>query len=121
MRVKSSVQKRKAMKRLLKLAEGYRGGRHRLNRTVQEAVERGMRFATHGKKRKKRDFRQLWISRVRAAAELHGMNYHEIIDGLIKAKVALNRKMLSEVAIHDPAAFGKIAELARGARGAKAA
>ena len=121
MRVKSSVQKRKGLKRLLKRAEGFWGGRRKLNRTVQEAVERAMRFSTHGKKRKKRDFRQLWISRVRAAAEIHGMNYHEIIDGLIKAKVALNRKMLSEVAIHDPAAFGKIAELARGARGAKAA
>ncbi len=113
MRVKSSVQKRKALKRLLKQAEGYRGGRHRLNRTVQEAVERGMRFATHGKKRKKRDFRQIWIARVRAAAELHDMNYHEMIHGLIVAQVKLNRKMLAEVAIHDPAAFAKLADLAR--------
>ena len=113
MRVKSSVQKRKGLKRLLKKAEGYRGGRHSLNRTVQEAVERGMRFATHGKKRKKRDFRQIWIARVRAGAESHDLNYHEMIHGLIKAEVKLNRKMLAEVAIHDPATFAKLAEVAR--------
>lgn len=113
MRVKSSVQKRRALKRVLKRAEGFRGGRRKLTRTVQDAVERAMRFSTHGRKRKKRDFRQLWIARVRAAAEQHGMNYHELIHGLIVAKVALNRKMLSEVAIHDPEAFKALAELAR--------
>ena len=118
MRVKSSVQKRKGLKRLLKKAEGYRGGRHSLNRTVQEAVERGMRFATHGKKRKKRDFRQLWISRVRAGAEISGLNYHEMIHGLIKAEIKLNRKMLSEIAVHDPAVFAKLADMARTARAA---
>ena len=121
MRVKSSVQKRKGLKRLLKRAEGFWGGRHRLNRTVQEAVERAMRFSTHGKKRKKRDFRQLWISRVRAGAELNGLNYHEMIHGLIVAKVTLNRKMLSEIAIHDPEAFKKLAEVAREALKTKAA
>lgn len=112
-RTKSSVPKRKGLKRLLKRAEGFRGGRHRLNRTVQEAVERAMRYGTHGRKRKKRDFRQLWISRVRAAAELHGLNYHEMIHGLLTAKVALNRKMLSEIAIHDPAVFNKLVEIVR--------
>ena len=112
-RSNSSVPKRKALKRLLKRAEGFWGGRHRLNRTVQEAVERAMRFSTHGKARKKRDFRQIWIARVRAGAELHGMNYHEMIHGLIVAKVGLNRKMLSELAIHDPAVFLKLVEIAR--------
>ena len=113
MRVKSSVQKRKGLKRILKRAEGFWGGRRKLNRTVQEAVERAMRFSTHGRKRKKRDFRQIWIARVRAAAEQHGLNYHEMIHGLIQAKVGLNRKMLSELAIHDPAVFRTLAELAR--------
>lgn len=120
-RSNSSVPKRKAMKRLLKRAEGFWGGRHRLNRTVQEAVERAMRFSTHGRKRKKRDFRQLWITRLNAAAKLHGLSYNELIHGLIEAKVGLNRKMLSELAIHDPAVFEKLAQTARESLKVKAA
>ena len=113
MRVKSSVQKRRALKRILKRAEGFRGGRRSLTRTATEAVERAMRYATHGNKRKKRDFRQIWITRVGAGAHQHGLKYHELIHGLIVAKVALNRKMLSEIAIHDPEVFGKIAAIAK--------
>lgn len=102
--------------RYFKQAKGYRGGRSKLWRTVRESLLRSWAFAYRDRRVKKRQFRRLWIIRINAAARMRGMTYSQFIDGLKKAQIDLNRKQLSELAIHDPKAFDSLAEEARSAR-----
>ena len=115
-RVKGAMMTRKRRKKVLKLAKGYWGGKSRLFRTAKEAVMKSGRYAYIGRKQKKRNFRQLWITRISAACRMNGVNYSTFMDGLKKAGVTLNRKMLSEIAIADPAAFTALVEKAKAAR-----
>ena len=115
MRVTNAPASRERRRRRLELAKGFYGARSKLFRTATEAVDRAMRLSTEHRKLKKRDFRQLWIGRVNAAARQEGISYSKLIAGLTKAGVALNRKMLSEIAIHDPAGFKSIVEIAKNA------
>lgn len=115
-RVTYGAPRRQKKTRLFKLARGYRGGRRRLWRTVRESLNRGWAFAYRDRRQKKRQFRRLWIVRINAATRLRGMNYSTFMDGLRKADVRLNRKQLSELAIHDPAAFDALVEEAKSAR-----
>ena len=114
-RVKGALNTRKKHKKILKLAKGFRGGESRIYRTANQAVMRSMQNAYIGRKRRKRDFRRLWISRISAAAKMNGMNYSTFMNGLKKANIEMNRKMISEIAIADPAAFTKLAETAKAA------
>lgn len=102
--------------RLFKLARGYRGGRSKLWRTVRESLLRAWAYSYRDRRQKKRHFRRLWIIRINAAARMRGMSYSHLIDGLNKADIKVNRKHLSELAIHDPAAFDMMVEEARAAR-----
>ncbi len=99
-----------------KLARGYRGGRSKLWRTVSESLIRGWAFAYRDRRTRKRQFRRLWIVRINAAARMRGLSYSVFMDGLRKAGVQLDRKQLSELAIHDPASFDKLVEESRAAR-----
>lgn len=101
------------MKRLLKAAKGYRGARGKLFRTAKETVRRAMWYSRIHRRRKKRDFRALWITRISAAARLRGLSYSKLMGGLKKANVALNRKVLANLALTDANAFDQLAELAR--------
>lgn len=103
--------------RYFKQAKGYRGGRSKLWRTVRETLLRSWAFAYRDRRVKKRQFRRLWIIRINAAARMRGMTYSQFIDGLNKADVKLDRKRLSELAIHEPGAFDMLVEEARAARG----
>jgi len=96
----------------MKLAKGYVGGRGRLYRSAVETVERGLVFAYRDRRVKKRTFRGLWIIRISAAARLNGLSYNKLISGLKKAKVEIDRKILSEIAAHDAVGFGRLAEAA---------
>ena len=107
-RVKRSVTAKKKRRKIFKMAKGFFGARSRLLRTATEAVDRAMRLATIHRKLKKREYRSLWIARLSAACRLNGITYSRFIEGLTKARVELNRKMLSEIAIHDPEGFVKI-------------
>lgn len=100
-------------KKVLRRASGFVGGRHRLFRTAQEAVIRAEAFATKARKKKKGDFRRLWITRITAALRGTGINYSRFINGLKNAAIALNRKMLSQLAIEDPQAFTKLIDTAK--------
>lgn len=102
--------------RLFKQARGFRGGRSKLWRTVRETLLRSWAFAYRDRRQKKRHFRRLWIIRINAAARMRGMTYSQFIAGLKQAEILLNRKQLSELAIHDPAAFDTLVEEARAAR-----
>ena len=102
--------------RYFKQARGFRGGRSKLWRTVRETLLRSWAYAYRDRRQKKRQFRRLWIIRINAAARMRGMTYSHFIDGLKKAEVNLNRKQLSELAIHDPRAFEALIEEARTAR-----
>ncbi len=115
-RVKGAMMTRKRRKKVLKLAKGYFGGKSRLFKTAKQAVMKSGRYAYIGRKQKKRNFRQLWITRISAACRMNDMNYSTFMDGLKKAGVELNRKMLSEIAIADPAAFASLVEKAKAAR-----
>ena len=115
MRVTNAPASRERRRRRLELAKGFYGARSKLFRTATEAVDRAMRLATAHRKLKKRNFRQLWIGRVNAAARQEGISYSKLIAGLTKAGVALNRKMLSEIAIRDPEGFKSIVEIAKNA------
>ena len=114
-RVKGALNTRKKHKKVLKLAKGFRGAESKQYRTANQAVMRSMQNAYIGRKRRKRDFRRLWIARISAAAKLNGMNYSTFMNGVNKAGINLNRKMLSEIAISDPAGFTAIAEKAKAA------
>ena len=112
-RVKSSVASRKRRKKTLKLAKGYFGSKHVLYRTANEQVMRSQRYSYIGRKQLKRDMRKLWITRINAAARLNGMTYSTFMNGLKQANVEVNRKMLSEIAIHDPKGFSRLVEQAQ--------
>jgi large subunit ribosomal protein L20 len=99
----------------LKLAKGFRGARSKLFRQATEAVDRAQAMAYVHRKHKKRDFRRLWTVRINAACRLNGMNYSRFIDGCNKAGIKMNRKVLSEIAIHDPQGFAKVVETAKAA------
>ncbi len=115
-RVTYGAPRAKKKQRLFKQARGYRGGRSKLWRTVQETLLRSWAYAYRDRRQKKRQFRRLWILRINAATRMRGMTYSTFIDGLNKAKIDLNRKQLSEMAIHDPATFDMIVEEAKSAR-----
>ena len=115
MRATNAPASRERRRRRLELAKGFYGARSKLFRTATEAVDRAMRLSTAHRKLKKRDFRRLWIARVNAAARQEGISYSKLIAGLTKAGVALNRKMLSEIAINDPAGFKTIVDIAKNA------
>ena len=102
--------------RYFKQARGFRGGRSKLWRTVRESLLRSWAYAYRDRRQKKRQFRRLWIIRINAAARMRGMTYSRFVDGLKKAGIGLNRKQLSELAIHDPRAFEALVEEARTAR-----
>ena len=114
-RVKGALATRKRRKRVLKLAKGYRGAKSRCFRTAKQAVMKSLVYAYIGRKQKKREFRQLWIARINAQAKVNGMNYSQFMNGLKKAGINLNRKMLSQIAIEDKAAFASLVEKAKAA------
>ncbi|MCL2300396.1 MAG: 50S ribosomal protein L20 [Firmicutes bacterium] len=114
-RVKGAVMTRKRRNKVLKLAKGYYGSKSRLFKTAKQAVMKSGQYAYIGRKQRKRDFRRLWITRISAAAKLNDMNYSTFINGLKRAGVTLNRKMLSEIAIADPAGFTALTEQAKAA------
>ncbi|MEW6288292.1 MAG: 50S ribosomal protein L20 [Thermodesulfobacteriota bacterium] len=111
-RVTRGFKARRRRNRVLKLAKGFRGARHRLYRTATEAVDHALTYAYRDRRAKKRDFRRLWIVRIGAGAELNGTSYSRLIGGLKKANVELDRKVLSNLAILDPNAFSAVAKLA---------
>ena len=115
-RVKGALNTRKKHKKVLKLAKGFRGGESRIYRAANQAVMRSMQNAYIGRKRRIRDFRRLWITRISAAAKMNGMNYSTFMNGFKNANIEINRKMLSEIAIADPAAFAKLVETAKSAK-----
>jgi large subunit ribosomal protein L20 len=112
-RAVSNVPRLKRKKQVLKAAKGAYGGRSKLWKAAKETVERGWRYAYRDRKNKKRDFRRLWIVRINAAAHQHGMSYSVFIDGLKKAGLEIDRKILADIAVRDPQAFGAIADQAR--------
>ena len=112
-RVKGALNTRKKHKKVLKLAKGFRGAESKQYRTANQAVMRSMQNAYIGRKRRKRDFRRLWIARISAAAKMNGMNYSTFMNGLKKAGIEINRKMLSEMAIYDAPAFAALCETAK--------
>lgn len=109
-RVKRAVNSKKTHKKYLKMAKGYRGGKSVLFKTAKQAVMKSLQYSYIGRKNRKREFRQLWIARINAAARANGMSYSKFMGGLKKANIDLNRKMLSEIAINDPQAFAKLVE-----------
>ncbi len=115
MRTRKGAARRQAKKRLFKRAKGYVGGRGRLLRTTKETLARAGAFAYRDRRTKKREFRRLWITRISAACEQHGMRYSQFIHGLSKANILLDRKQLSEMAINDPAGFQVVVEKAKAA------
>jgi len=112
-RIKRSVNGMKKRRKIFKLAKGYWGARSKQYRVAREAVMKAMAYAYIGRKLRKRDFRRLWIARINAACRAQGINYSSFMNGLKKAGITINRKMLSELAIHDPEAFSGIVALAR--------
>ena len=114
-RIKGAMATRKRRKKVLKAAKGYYGGKHRLFKTAKQAIMKSGQYAYIGRKQKKRDFRRLWITRISAACKANGTNYSTFMNGLKKAGIDLNRKMLSEIAISDPTAFTSLVESAKAA------
>ena len=112
-RVKGAMHTRKRRKKILKLAKGYRGAKSKLFRTANQAVMKSLTYAYRDRKQKKRNFRQLWIARINAAARANGISYSKFMNGLKQNGIEINRKMLSEIAISDPAAFTKLVEKVR--------
>ncbi|OLS02834.1 50S ribosomal protein L20 [Tissierella creatinophila] len=112
-RVKRGVNAKKKHKKVLKQAKGYYGAKSKLFRPANQAVMKSLNYAFIGRKQRKRDFRKLWITRINAAARANGMSYSKFISGLKRANIEVNRKMLSEMAIHDAAGFTKLVEMAK--------
>ena len=112
-RVKHAPTSRRRRKRFLKRAKGQFGGRSKWYRQARESVQKGMMYATRDRRQRKREFRALWIARIGAAAREKGISYSEFIDALNKAKVAINRKMLAELAVNDSTAFDKLVQLVK--------
>lgn len=114
-RVKGAMMTRKRRKKVLKLAKGYFGAKSKLFKTAKEAVMKSGQYAYIGRKQRKRNFRSLWITRISAACKMNEMNYSSFINGLKKANIDLNRKMLSEIAINDPKGFKDLIDKAKAA------
>ena len=114
-RIKAAVNAHKKRRKIMKLAKGYYGSKSKQYRAAQEQVMRSLRYAYIGRKLRKRDFRQLWIARINAAARINGLSYSKFIFGLKKAGVDLNRKVLADLAVSDAAAFAKLVEIAKNA------
>ncbi len=114
-RVKGAMMTRKRRNKILGMAKGYWGSKSRHFKMANQAVMKSLRYAYIGRKQRKRDFRKLWITRISAAAKMNGMNYSTFMHGLKLAGIEMNRKMLSETAIHDPAAFTALVEKAKAA------
>ena len=112
-RATNSVASRRRRKKVLKQAKGYWGGRSRLFRTAREAVDRAQKYAYRDRRTRKRDMRRLWIARINAAARLNGLSYSQLIYGLGRAGIEINRKILADLAVRDPEAFAAVAEEAK--------
>ena len=112
-RVKRGTRGIKRRKKVLKLAKGYQGGRKRLYRTAKEAVERALNYAYRDRKRRKRDFRRLWVIRINAAARMHNLSYSQLISGLKRANIEIDRKILAELAVVDPSGFSELVSVAK--------
>ena len=113
--VKGAMMTRKRRKKTLKLAKGYFGAKSKLFRTAKEAVMKSGQYAFIGRKQKKRDFRRLWITRISAACKINGINYSTFMNGLKKANIEMNRKMLAEIAVSDAQGFATLVETAKNA------
>ena len=112
MRVKRGFKARQRRKKVLQMAKGYRGGRSKLFRTAQNAVDKANMYAYRDRRARKRDFRRLWIARINAGARLSNLSYSRFINGLKNAGVELDRKILAEMAVSDPKGFAQVAEFA---------
>ncbi len=112
-RVKRGNVARKRRKKILKLAKGFRGSHHRLFRTANQQVMKALRYAYADRRKRKRDFRRLWITRINAAARLQGLSYSQLMGGLKKANIQINRKMLAQMAILDPTSFNQVLQVAQ--------
>ncbi len=112
-RAKGGPKTKRRRKKRLKLAKGYWGGRHRLFRTATEAVDKAGQYAYRDRRRRKRDFRRLWISRINAAARIHGVSYSRLIAGLKRVGIGLDRKVLADLAVHEPSSFSAIVKQAQ--------
>jgi len=113
MRVKRGSNRKDRRKKILRLAEGYWGGKSRLHRTAKIQVEKSLQYAYRDRKQRKRHFRSLWITRINAAARINGMSYSKFISGLKTAGCELDRKVLADLAVHEPEAFTQLVELAK--------
>lgn len=116
-RAKRSSHTKKKKKKILKMAKGYRGGRSRLVRTSKEAVAKALMYSYRDRKVRKREIRSLWIQRINAGTRLHGLSYSKFINGLKKAEIEIDRKILADLAIHDTAAFRQLVEIAKSSLG----
>ena len=112
-RIKRAVNAHKSRRKVMKLAKGYWGAKSKQYRAAKEQVARSLRYAFIGRKLRKREFRRLWITRINAAARLNGISYSRLIAGLKKQNIEVNRKMLADLAVSDPAGFAKLVELAK--------
>jgi large subunit ribosomal protein L20 len=112
-RATNAVASRRRRKKILKQAKGYRGARSKSLRSARLNVERALQYAYRDRRVRKRQFRSLWITRINAAARMHGLSYSRFMDGLKKAGIGLDRKVLADLAVNDPQGFAQIAELAR--------
>lgn len=113
-RAKSSVVSHKRHKKILKLARGYRGAKSKLYKVAKQQVMKSLVYAFRDRRARKRDFRKLWIARINAAARLNGISYSRFMNGLRKAGVEINRKMLAEIAVNDAQSFGRLVDVAKG-------
>ena len=114
-RVKRGVQARRRHKKILKQAKGYYHARRKVFRVAKQAVTKALQYAYIGRKQRKRQFRRLWITRINAAARINGMSYSRFINGLLKAGITLDRKVLADIAVHDATGFAALADKAKGA------
>jgi large subunit ribosomal protein L20 len=112
MRIKRGFKARRRRQKVLKLAKGFRGGRSKLFRTAADAVDKALMYAYRDRRQRKRDFRKLWIARINAAVRMHNLSYSRFMNGLKKAGVELDRKVLAELAVSDPTGFARIASMA---------
>jgi large subunit ribosomal protein L20 len=117
MRVRRSIRRKNRRRKILKLAEGYWGAKSRLHRVAKVQVEKSLLYAYRDRKQRKRHFRSLWITRINAAARRNGMTYSTLIAGLKGAGCALDRKVLADLAVHDPDAFTQVVEMAKRGQG----
>lgn len=120
-RARNTTASRRRRKKVLKQAKGYIGGRRKLFQNAKETLHRAMQFAYRDRRQRKRDFRSLWITRINAASRQHGLSYSRLINGLKQAGVAVDRKILADLAVRDQEAFGELAQVARQALESEAA